>query len=279
MKSKLKTLSCVLAVVLCMTAFSVTAFAADGGYYASNENETETPPESIDSIVIGTEDVKLPEDSGTDNGNALTPDGNMSLIDDILQKNPYVSEEDELAEKQFITVQSKNGNYFYLVIDRSGDTENVYFLNLVDEADLMALMEDGTTETPVTTCTCTDKCVVGSINTNCEICRTNMSECTGKEAIVDTEPEPDTDEPAVDEPADEPQSNSGLLIVVLIIAVGAGGAIYWFKFRNKQPKNKGSDDLDDYNFGQDDEDEEETEIDDADLMAEADETNEDEENN
>ena len=279
MKSKLKTLSCVLAVVLCMTAFSVTAFAADGGYYASNENEAETPPESIDSIVIGTEDVKLPEDSGTDNGDALTPDGNMSLIDDILQKNPYVSEEDELAEKQFITVQSKNGNYFYLVIDRSGDTENVYFLNLVDEADLMALMEDGITETPVTTCTCTDKCVVGSINTNCEICRTNMSECTGKEAVVDTEPEPDADEPAVDEPADEPQSSSGLLIVVLVIAVGAGGAIYWFKFRNKQPKNKGSDDLDDYNFGQDDEDEEETEIDDADLMAEADETNEDEENN
>lgn len=279
MKSKLKTLSCILAVVLCMTAFSVTAFAADGGYYASNENEAETPPDSIDSIVIGTEDVKLPEDSGTDNGDALTPDGNMSLIDDILQKNPYVSEEDELAEKQFITVQSKNGNYFYLVIDRAGDTENVYFLNLVDEADLMALMEDGTTETPVTTCTCTDKCVVGSINTNCEICRTNMSECTGKEAVVDTEPKPDADEPAVDEPADEPQSNSGLLIVVLIIAVGAGGAIYWFKFRNKQPKNKGSDDLDDYNFGQDDEDEEETEIDDADLMAEADETNEDEENN
>ena len=63
------------------------------------------------------------------------------------------------------------------------------------------------------------------------------------------------------------------------IAVGAGGAVYWFKFRNKQPKNKGSDDLDDYNFGQDDEDDEETEIDDADLMAEAEETNEDEENN
>ena len=279
MKSKLKTLSCVLAVVLCMTAFSVTAFASDGGYYASNENETETPPESIDSIVVGTEDVKLPENSGTDAGDALTPDGNLTLIDDILQVEVYESEESELVEKQFITVQSKNGNYFYLVIDRVGDTENVYFMNLVDEADLMALMEEGTTETPVTTCTCTDKCVVGSINTNCEICRTNMSECTGKEAIVDTEPEPDTDGPAVDEPADEPQSNSGLLIVVLVIAVGAGGAVYWFKFRNKQPKTKGSDDLDDYNFGQDDEDEEETEIDDADLMAEADETNEDEENN
>lgn len=209
----------------------------------------------------------------------MTPDGNLTLIDDILQVEVYESEESELVEKQFITVQSKNGNYFYLVIDRVGDTENVYFMNLVDEADLMALMEEGSTETPVVTCTCTDKCVVGSINTNCEICRTNMSECTGKEAVVDTEPEPDTDEPAADEPSDEPQSNSGLLIVVLIVAVGAGGAVYWFKFRNKQPKNKGSDDLDDYNFGQDDEDEEETEIDDADLMAEAEETNEDEENN
>lgn len=279
MKSKLKTLSCVLAVVLCMTAFSVTAFASDGGYYASNENETETPPESIDSIVVGTEDVKLPENSGIDAGDALTPDGNLTLIDDILQVEVYESEESELVEKQFITVQSKNGNYFYLVIDRVGDTENVYFMNLVDEADLMALMEEGSTETPVVTCTCTDKCVMGSINTNCEICRTNMSECTGKEAVVDTEPEPDTDKPAADEPADEPQSTSGLLIVVLIIAVGAGGAVYWFKFRNNQPKNKGSDDLDDYNFGQDDEDEEETEIDDADLMAEAEETNEDEENN
>ena len=277
MKSKLKTLSCVLAVVLCMTAFSVTAFAADGGYYASNENTTETPPDSIDSIVVGTENVQLPEGGGTGTGDALTPDGNLTLIDDILQAEAFVSDETERAEKQFITVQSKNGNYFYLVIDRAGDTENVYFLNLVDEADLMALMEDGNTEKPVASCSCTDKCVVGSINTSCEVCRTNMSECTGKEAVVDTEPEPDTDEPDGKEPADTKTTNSGLLIVVFLVAAGAGGAIYWFKFRNKEPKNKGSNDLDDYDFGQDDGEEEETEIDDADLMAEVEEK--DEENN
>lgn len=277
MKSKLKTLSCVLAVVLCMAAFSVTAFAADGGYYASNENTTETPPDSIDSIVVGTENVQLPEGGGTGTGDALTPDGNLTLIDDILQAGAFVSDETERAEKQFITVQSKNGNYFYLVIDRAGDTENVYFLNLVDEADLMALMEDGNTEKPVAACSCTDKCVVGSINTACEVCRTNMSECTGKEAVVNTEPEPETDEPDGKEPDDTKTSNSGLLIVVFIVAAGAGGAIYWFKFRNKEPKNKGGNDLDDYDFGQDDDEEEETEIDDADLMAEVEEK--DEENN
>ena len=277
MKSKLKTLSFVLAVVLCMTAFSVTAFAADGGYYASNENTTETPPDSIDSIVVGTENVQLPEGGDAGTGEALTPDGNLTLIDDILQAEAFVSDETEHAEKQFITVQSKNGNYFYLVIDRAGDTENVYFLNLVDETDLMALMEDGNTEKPVASCSCTDKCVVGSINTSCEVCRTNMSECTGKEAVVDTEPEPEPNEPDGKEPSNTKTSNSGLLIVVLIVAAGAGGAIYWFKFRNKEPKNKGGNDLDDYDFGQDDDEEEETEIDDADLMAEVEEK--DEENN
>ena len=88
----------------------------------------------------------MPENAGEE---ALTPDGNLTLIDDILQDNSYyVSEEYIVANKQFITVQSKNRNYFYLVIDRSGDTENVYFLNLVDEADLLALMEEADTVKP-----------------------------------------------------------------------------------------------------------------------------------
>ena len=73
---------------------------------------------------------------------SFTPTGNLTLIDDILQTEVYATEDTELQEKQFITLQSKSGNYFYLVIDRTGDTENVYFMNLVDEADLMALIEE-----------------------------------------------------------------------------------------------------------------------------------------
>ncbi len=191
---------------------------------------------------------------------AFTPNGNLTLIDDFLQIESPATEDSEQIEKQFITVQSKNGNTFYIVIDRNGETENVYFLNLVDEADLMALMEDENGETAAPACSCTDKCVVGAINTNCEICRSNMSECAGKEAV--TEPEPT--EPA-EEPAAEKKSSSFLPILILLIAGSACGAVYWFKFRKPKTKTSGSSDLDDYDFGEDDE---ETELDDADLMAE-----------
>ena len=197
---------------------------------------------------------------------AFTPDGNLTLIDDFLQIEAPATEDSEQIEKQFITVQSKNGNTFYIVIDRNGETENVYFLNLVDEADLMALMEGEETEPIIPTCSCTDKCVVGSINTNCEICHSNMSECTGTEPV--TEPEPT--EPVEDEPAEEDSGFNFLPIIVLLIAGGGGFAVYWFKFRKPKEKNNGSTDLDDYDFGQDDDDyDEETELDDADVMAEA----------
>ena len=61
---------------------------------------------------------------------SLTPNGNMTLVDD------YV-----IGDTQYITVQTKSGNYFYIIIDRSGETENVHFLNKVDEADLLPLLD------------------------------------------------------------------------------------------------------------------------------------------
>lgn len=204
---------------------------------------------------------------------AFTPDGNLTLIDDFLQIEVPGDEETEQVEKQFITVQSKNGNTFYIVIDRNGETENVYFLNLVDEADLMALMESEEGETAVPTCSCTDKCVVGAINTNCEICRTNMSECTGKEPVVEPEPEQPTE--PVEEP-DEKKSANFLPLIIVLIAGAGGFAVYWFKFRKPKTKTTGNTDLDDYDFGEDDEGyDEETELDDADVMAEAESEDED----
>ena len=283
MKTNLKRMLSLVMAVLCMAAFSVTAFASDGGYYASDEDGNKTPPDAIDSITISTEDVELETDGGNattevdgevidldsffenlfdifGGTDALTPVGNLTLIDDILQSENNASVEsveNEQKSKQFITVQSKNGNYFYIIIDRSGDTENVYFLNLVDEADLFALLEDGETEKAPAVCSCTDKCAAGAVNTACEICIVNMSECVGKEPVT-AEPEPDT-EPR--EPADEKENNAGMiLLVVLILAAGGGAAFYFLVLKPKQNKNVPAE-LDDFDL----EDEEEYVTDDEDT--------------
>ena len=77
-KRNSRLLACALAVVLCMTAFSIPTFAA--GYYASNENGNNTPPDAIESITVSTENVNLPANSSASGIPALTPDGNLSSI-------------------------------------------------------------------------------------------------------------------------------------------------------------------------------------------------------
>jgi len=70
---------------------------------------------------------------------ALTPDGNLTLVDD------YDEAHADGSGKQFITLVTKAGNTFYLIIDRDDEGEQtVHFLNLVDEADLLALMDEDT---------------------------------------------------------------------------------------------------------------------------------------
>lgn len=63
----------------------------------------------------------------------LTPDGNLTLQDDLQNAMS--------GDLQFLTVRTKAGNTFYLVIDRAAKENNVHFLNLVDEADLLALLK------------------------------------------------------------------------------------------------------------------------------------------
>ena len=169
-------------------------------------------------------------------------------MDDI-QQTESVDSNGVVHSKQFVTLQSKNGNYFYLVIDRSGETENVYFLNLVDEADLMALMEGG--EVTPKTCTCKDKCVAGHVDTTCPICAANMTECTGKEAVQEQN-DTDTEGNKEEQQPEEKKSTNPALIIVLVLALGGGAAYYFLKVKKNQPKTKGSTDLNEYDFGEDD---------------------------
>ena len=174
----------------------------------------------------------------TGGSDALTPDGNLTLIDDIGTSTK--------AGKQFITLESKNGNVFYMIIDRDDEgEETVHFLNQVDEADLMALT--GEEETP-SVCSCTTKCVAGTVNTSCPVCAVNMTECVGKEAKPEVPAEPT--EPAAEEP-EKKSSVGGILVVLLIVALGGGAAFYIFKQKKAKPQTKGSADLDDYDYGED----------------------------
>ena len=221
MKNKItRTLTAFCAALLLIGGVSVPAFA---------QTPEDTPDATDDSGVV----VEEPQEA-----EPLTPEGNATLVDDFG------------GNKQLITVTTKAGNYFYILIDRDDEGENtVHFLNQVDDADLSALLEDGetTTETPAV-CNCTEKCEAGAVNINCPVCSADRSQCAGKE------PEPEEPETPQEE---ESGGSMGLLLIVLVLAGAGGAAFYYFKvLKPKKDTAKGSDDLSDYDFDDYDEDEE-----------------------
>ena len=115
MKNKVmkKILMIMLSSTILMGSASVTAFAQ------ANENAEQT--ETAEQVI-----EEQPAEQPAAEGTPFSTSGNGQLVDD--------KEND--SSKQFLTVQTKNGNTFYMVIDRSGTSENVYMMSLVDENDL-----------------------------------------------------------------------------------------------------------------------------------------------
>ena len=108
-------------------------------------------------------------------------------------------------------------------------------------------LRDGETaeETPAV-CNCTEKCAAGAVNTACPVCAVNMAECTGQE------PEPTPDPETEPEPEQEPAGLNPAMLLVVLAVLGGIGALVYFKFIKQKPKTKGSDNLDDYDYGEDD---------------------------
>ena len=124
MKMMNKFCSLMLSAALC-AGMAAPAFAFEG---EAAPVEQPVLPEVVEEDVVTVTD----ETSG-----ALTPEGNLTLVDD------YHTDYSDGSGQQFITLVSKSGNTFYLVIDRNAKgQQTVHFMNLVDEADLLALMEE-----------------------------------------------------------------------------------------------------------------------------------------
>ena len=190
-------------MLLSMTVFSSVALA-DG---SERTEPVETPQPTV---------APTPVPTPVSQGSAFTNEGNMSLVDNLFAEN---------TNKQFITVESKNGQLFYIVIDydavQNAETESyeVHFLNMVDEADLMALLEELDIDIP------------------------------------DKTPEPTpTPKPTVEvitEPEEPDGMNGGILLIVFALLVG-GVVLYYFKVIKKKPKQKVPSYTDEYDMDDDD---------------------------
>ena len=162
------------ATILGMAGPSITAYAhVDPADIEAEEAEPEPPAEDE-----------------TEKMGPLTPDGNLTIVDDY--------GDPDKSGKQFITVTTKNGNIFYIIIDRDDEGENtVHFLNLVDERDILSLLDED-----------------------------EIKELKGETDEEET-PAPVVEEPKEEsEPEPEPEKKGGskvALIIIILLLAGAGG--------------------------------------------------------
>ena len=201
---KIKKLGALLLSAALCAGMAAPAFAFEG---EAAPVEQPILPEVVEDIVTVTD-----ETSG-----ALTPEGNLTLVDD------YHTSYSDGSGQQFITLVSKSGNTFYLVIDRNAKgQQTVHFMNLVDEADLLALMEEEEADAYT---------AEKEAAAQAEQDRLKAEEEAKKAA-----------EEAAASGTEHPKENkvtkiaSGFLGVVVLIALAAGGGFYFYRQQMQKKK-------------------------------------------
>ena len=168
----------------------------------------------------------------TQTGHGLTPSGNLTLVDDLGERNG--------EGQQFVTLVTKNGNYFYLIIDRDEKgEETVHFLNLVDERDLFALMED-------------DEKAAYESQLAAEQAAREAAEKAAAEAASQTG-ESETPKPE-DEPTKETKKTNLAPVLIIIVLMAAAGGGWFFMQTKKKKKAESAPDPDADYTDEDDED-------------------------
>ena len=158
----------------------------------------------------------------------LTPKGNLTLVDDLGKRNG--------SGQQFITLVTKSGNYFYLIIDRDEKgEETVHFLNMVDERDLFALMEEDEAEAY--------QKQLAEEQAAKEAAEKAAAEAAAKAAESETPKE--EDKPVK-------KTNIAPILIVIIVMAAAGGG--WFFMQTKKKKKAESSPDPDIDYEEDEED-------------------------
>lgn len=204
-----------LGVMMLFTA-STTAFAyvdesaeASKAETTQTEQSTDKEDKKDDKKDEAASTSEVLTEAGTDKGTAFTTPGNGEVKDDITDD----------STKEFLTVTTKNNNTFYIVIDRSSTSQNVYMLSQIDENDLSEFLDKDSTATVVTPQPDTSKVVRDETS----------NEDVDKEATVDPENTVSA------------KTNMGAMATILILALGGVAAYYYFKIY-KPKKEEDEDD-------------------------------------
>ena len=220
MKMMNKVGALLLSAVLCIV-MAAPAFAYGGDVTEEVEQPVLTDTSEEDAVTV------TDETSG-----ALTPEGNLTLVDD------YHTDYSDGSGQQFITLVSKSGNTFYLVIDRNAKgQQTVHFMNLVDEADLLALMEEEDADAYTAEKEAAAQAEQDKLKAEEE------AKKAAEEATASGEEQPKENKVT--------KIASGFLGVVVLIALAAGGIFYAFA-KQKQKKQAEKEALDpDANYTED----------------------------